>query len=87
MEYTIGSQIKKAREEKGMTRAELTKLIGCGRNLVTRWEKGSYVPSLESFKKICEALDTDPKTLLFPESGVELKIIDCEVLPYERREG
>ena len=38
MSKTIGQRIKELREERGLTQAELAKLLGCAQNTVAEWE-------------------------------------------------
>lgn len=47
----------KCRKDKGMTQAELAKRAGIPRTNITRFESGSYNPSLEMLVKLAAALN------------------------------
>ena len=51
-----GQQIVKARKAKGMTQAKLANLIGVSTETVSKWEKGTFAPSLENEKKLYSVL-------------------------------
>lgn len=53
----LGSKIKQAREEKGMTQAQLAKLLGISATAVVRYENNTRRPNIEMLKKISEVLD------------------------------
>ncbi len=52
----IGQYIR-CRKEKGLTQAELARRAGIPRTNVTRFESGTYNPSLEMMVRIASALD------------------------------
>lgn len=49
-----GTIIKKLREEKGITQAELGTAIGTDGNLISRWERGKATPSHHYMAKLSE---------------------------------
>lgn len=49
-----GSLIKKLREEKGLTQAELGSSIGADGNLVSRWERKKAIPSNQYIVKLAQ---------------------------------
>ena len=49
-----GLTIKKLREERGLTQAELGSQIGADGNLVSRWERNRAVPSHPYIEKLAE---------------------------------
>lgn len=53
---TIGGRIKAARIKKGMTQAELAKLLGVAYQNIGQWENGKRVPKVETLMKIGESL-------------------------------
>jgi transcriptional regulator with XRE-family HTH domain len=54
----IGSQIKKWREKRGMTQAELAEAIGLGSNVqIYHLESGRRNPSFVTLEKIAKALE------------------------------
>ena len=52
----IAGNIRKERRRLGMTQAELAKRTGIPRSNITRFESGSYNPSLELLVRIAAAL-------------------------------
>ncbi len=53
---SIGTEIKKRREEKGLTQAELAKEVGCDRTNITHYEIGNKVPTVPMGKAIAKVL-------------------------------
>ena len=53
------SEITKVRTEKGISQEELASMIGTQRSNISRIESGAQNLSLDTFIKICDALDTD----------------------------
>ena len=60
----IGKNIKKLREEKGLTQEELAFLIDSARNYVGCIERGEKHPSIKTLYKIATALDTKINKIL-----------------------
>ena len=54
----MNERMKKARAEKGLSQAELAKIIGVSRQTVNMIEKGDYNPTIALCIKICKTLDT-----------------------------
>ncbi len=58
----IINPIKKRREEKGLTQANLALLLGISQIYVSQFETGGLVPSKKLAKKLVEILDLDEET-------------------------
>ena len=58
----IINPIKKRREEKGLTQAELALLLDITQIYISQYEIGGLVPSKKMIKKIAEILDLDEET-------------------------
>ncbi|MBA7547743.1 hypothetical protein ES705_40179 [subsurface metagenome] len=58
----IINPIKKRREEKGLTQANLALLLDITQIYVSQFETGGLVPSKNLVKKITEILDLDEET-------------------------
>lgn len=58
----ITNPIKKRREEKGLTQANLALLLDISQIYVSQFETGGLVPSKKLAKKIVEILDLDRET-------------------------
>lgn len=65
MSIDVGSVIKNARLEKGLTQQELADYVGVGKSAVAKWENGR-VSELKrtNIKKVSEALGLKPTQLL-----------------------
>lgn len=53
---SVAEQYVRSRKMQGLTQAELAKRAGVPRSNITRFESGSYNPSLEMMVRIAEAL-------------------------------
>lgn len=69
----IGEQIKKAREEKGLSQRQLAKIAGTNSSGLSKIEAGEREPSLKILKKICRYMDLNYNELVF-ELGMGCKI-------------
>ncbi|MBA7552922.1 hypothetical protein ES705_45501 [subsurface metagenome] len=58
----IINPIKKRREEKGLTQANLALLLDVSQIYVSQFETGGLVPSKKLAKKLVEILDLDEET-------------------------
>jgi transcriptional regulator with XRE-family HTH domain len=65
MTETIGERIRKKRNEKGFTLAELGEKVGAGASTVRKWETGLIRDmKTDKIKRVAEALDVTPTYLL-----------------------
>jgi transcriptional regulator with XRE-family HTH domain len=55
---TIGNRIRRARERKGMTQAQLAALVGVGMRSIGNWERGETAPQ-NRLAKLEEVLEVD----------------------------
>ncbi|MBP3818268.1 MAG: helix-turn-helix transcriptional regulator [Butyrivibrio sp.] len=62
----IGARIKKIREAREMTRAELGSLVGLDKNRVQQYENGWRKPKIPLLKKIAAALGVETIALMDP---------------------
>ena len=58
-EYLLIDQIKKARQDSGMTQKELARKIGVTQQVISRFENEKHVPNLDSFLRILDGLDLE----------------------------
>lgn len=56
-QYELIEQVIKARNELGLTQAELAKKIGTKQSNISRFESGDYNPSIEFLSKIASGLN------------------------------
>ena len=62
--YTqFGKMLRKLREEKGLSQAELGKMLYVYRSTVTRWENGSRLPDGVMITRLAKCLDVDTNIL------------------------
>ena len=57
------NDLKRIREQKGLTAGELAGKIGISRNLLFRWESGENNLTLGTIERICRELEVDPKMI------------------------
>ena len=60
----FGEQLRKAREEKGMTQQSLAEKVYVTRQTVSRWEGGERYPDLVTVKKLAQVVGVDAGFLL-----------------------
>jgi transcriptional regulator with XRE-family HTH domain len=53
----LGNKIKEIRNQKGIKREDLAKLIGTSPAIIGRYERNERTPSIDVAKKIAQALD------------------------------
>ena len=63
-EAVIGRRIQKCREERGMTRNQLSELMGVSVPTVHRWENGTRVPDVVTFMRLANVLGVTPNELM-----------------------
>jgi len=56
-QYELIEQVIKARNELGLTQAELARRIGTKQSNISRFESGDYNPSIEFLSKVATGLD------------------------------
>ena len=61
---TLGSRIKQARKNKGLTQRQLADLIGAKHNSISNWEKDQNKPDPDTIELLCGVLDITPNWLL-----------------------
>lgn len=51
----ISNKITLLRKQKGLSQTELAKLVGCSREIISKYEKDNATPSIDIAKKIADA--------------------------------
>ena len=64
---TLGTRLKEARTEAGLTQAELADLVGVSRKTINTVENGVFVPSTLLALKLAAALKTRVEELFWVE--------------------
>lgn len=60
----VGHVIRKFREKKKLSQELVSGFASIGRTHLSAIERGERKPTLETFFKICDAMDTKPSTLM-----------------------
>lgn len=61
----LRNHLAKVRKEKGLSQAELAKMVGVSRNTVSSIETGQYSPTAKLALILCIALDTKFEDLFY----------------------
>lgn len=77
---SIGDNIKRLREARGMTQEQLADQIGVTRPTVTQWETGWSSPRMGRVTQIAGALNVDPMDLLSDDESLEQVVASDPVL-------
>jgi transcriptional regulator with XRE-family HTH domain len=70
---TIGDNIKKYREAKGLTQKEVAEAAGKTKNVVSNWENGDNKPDADTITILCGLFDVDANTLMGWDNTEQLK--------------
>jgi len=65
----VGQALRRIRQERGWTQAELAEAAGLSSNYVARLERGELVPSFLVVHQLCTALGVQPNELIEVESA------------------
>ena len=61
----VSNSIKKLREEKGMTQAELAEELNVTRQAVSNWETGRTQPDIETLTRLAEVFDVSVERIIY----------------------
>ena len=75
----IGQAIKKAREAKGMTREQLSGIIGYAPRHIQALENEGQYPSIELFIQLITMFDISADQYLFPEKQIDKSTIRRQI--------
>jgi transcriptional regulator with XRE-family HTH domain len=70
---TIGDNIKKFREAKGLTQEYIAESIGKSKNVISNWERGDNKPDADIIPLLCGLLGVDANTLMGWDNTEQLK--------------
>ena len=76
----LGERIKKYREEKKMTQAEVAEVLGVKPATISKYEAETLEPNIESLKKLAELFEVSVDELLKEDEFDVAKINVLEVL-------
>lgn len=66
---TLGERLRQARRAAGLTQAELARLVGVQRAVISKYETGGVAPSVTQLRRMAEALGVSAGTLLPEPEG------------------
>lgn len=86
----LGENIMLTRKKKGLSQAELGKLIGTSGDVIGRYERGDIKPSIEVVTKIADALEVSldflaGKIAILMDKQILNRIEDIEKLPDDKK--
>ena len=70
----IAEKVKKLREQKGLSQAELARLLGITRSSVDAWEMGISVPSTQYIVDLAGVFDISTDYLLGVDSSSTISV-------------
>ena len=70
----IAEKVKKLREQKGLSQAELARLLGITRSSVNAWEMGISVPSTQYIVDLAGVFDISTDYLLGVDSSSTVSV-------------
>jgi transcriptional regulator with XRE-family HTH domain len=73
MTVALGEDIRRLREDAGVTRAELARAAGVDASYLRRIEAGTVMPSAETVVRLSLALGADPSLRLYPSTGSPIR--------------
>lgn len=80
---SIGNNIRRLREERGYTQAELATMAGVGEKYISAIERGARDPGKKIMAQLCDALAVDEQTARYGERKVyedeDLRLLQEEV--------
>ena len=65
--------LRRAREERHWTQAELAGLVKVNNETISRWENGVSKPQPQQLRKLCEVLEKPPEALGYPLERVSIQ--------------
>ena len=65
----VGKNIKKTREEKGLSQEQLAERLNMTRQAVSNWERGKTEPDIETLQRLSEVLEVSVEELIYGEKA------------------
>ena len=76
---TLGSKIKRARSAKKMTQLQLSEVVGVNRASIAQYETDTFIPPINTLKKIADACDVDMLYFFDDEETSKKQIVKKEL--------
>lgn len=80
---SLGKKVRECRKRKQLTQEQLAEIVDISPSFLGHIERGSRVASLETFARLCNALDVSPHYLLSNEL-IEMNVSELEDLVANR---
>ena len=80
MYIMFNEKLKAARKQKGLSQAELGKLLGVQAQTIGRWETGKSKPNLKTINKLCEVLNIPLYSLISKDVDYQLNYEEAFVI-------
>jgi transcriptional regulator with XRE-family HTH domain len=71
---TFGARLRALRRAKGLSQAELARLIGRHQSVIGPYERDEYMPTRPILERLAAALDSSPEYLLFGRSPARSRL-------------
>lgn len=75
----IGRRIRQRRKEKHLTQEDLAERIGLSKNHVSNMERGKYLPTTQTFLRLCDVLGETPDYYLMGKISADTDQISALV--------
>lgn len=75
--YDFGLRLKRLRERKGYSQAELARKLGVSKTSINRYESNTQSPTLVNAKRLAELLDTTLDFLAGVDTIPVIKVSHC----------
>nr|DAV20174.1 MAG TPA: helix-turn-helix domain protein [Caudoviricetes sp.] len=76
----FNEKLKVVRMQKGLSQAELGKLLGVQAQTIGRWENGKSEPNLETINKLCKILNITIYSLVSKEADYQLNYDEAFII-------
>ena len=80
---SLGKKVRECRKRKQLTQEQLAEIVDISPSFLGHIERGSRVASLETFARLCNALDVSPHYLLSNEL-IKMNVSELEDLVANR---
>ena len=86
----ISDKITLLRKQRGFSQTDLAKLVGCSREIISKYEKNSVIPSVDIANKIAEVFEVSLDYLVgnsdtIIDKSILNKIVDIQKLPEKEK--
>ena len=87
MDNNFAFNLKRIRQEKGLTQEQLGKLIGKDYSTIGKWENGTRSPIMEDIIKLSDILNVDIKNLITDNYEANNNCFDELAILFDKHKG